>query len=179
MRLLVTGGAGYVGSVVATQLLEAEHAVTIVDDLSTGHRDAVPAGATYVAADLLDWRSADRVEDAHPELASGFDAIVHLAARSLVPESTRDPARYFRHNLEGALNLVELMRRTRIPRIIFSSTAAVYGEPDETPISESAPTRPTNAYGASKLAVDELLRFAAAAYGLAAVSLRYFNVAGA
>jgi UDP-glucose 4-epimerase len=179
MRLLITGGAGYIGSVVATQLLEAGHHVTVVDDLSTGHRDAVPAGAVFVETDLLDWRPTRPVETAYAELAAPFDAVVHLAARSIVSESVRDPALYVRHNVEGALNLVDFMRRTGTARLVFSSTAAVYGEIDATPIDETAPTRPTNAYGASKLAVDQLLGHAASAYGLAAVSLRYFNVGGA
>ena len=173
MRLLVTGGAGYIGSVIATQLLEAGHEVTVLDDLSTGHRDAVPEGASFIELDLLD-RSRLR-----ERAAAGWDAIVHLAARSLVQESTVDPATYFRNNVGGAVNLVDLMREAGVPRIVFSSTAAVYGEPDQVPIGEDAPVRPASAYGASKLAVDQLLGFAAPAYGIGAVSLRYFNVAGA
>ena len=172
MRVLVTGGAGYIGSVLATQLVDAGHAVTVVDDLSTGHRDAVPRGATFVELDLLDRRALF-------DLPGEWDAVVHLAARSLVPESVREPALYFHHNVEGAVHLVELMRERGVPRIVFSSTAAVYGEPDRVPIGEEAATRPTSAYGASKLAVDQLLGFSAQAYGLAAISLRYFNVAGA
>jgi UDP-glucose 4-epimerase len=173
MRVIVTGGAGYIGSVLASQLVDAGHTVTVVDDLSTGHRDAVPDGASFVEVDLLDRRALfDR-------LSGDWDAVVHLAARSLVPESVRDPALYFHHNVQGAVHLVELMRERGVPRIVFSSTAAVYGEPDQVPIGEDAATRPTSAYGASKLAVDQLLGFSAQAYGLAAVSLRYFNVAGA
>jgi UDP-glucose 4-epimerase len=173
MRLLVTGGAGYVGSVVAAMLVEAGHDVTVVDDLTLGHRDAVPPGARFVYADLLD-REAVR-----SGMASGFDAVLHFAARSLVGESIAEPTRYFRHNVNVAVNLLDAMRADDVPRIVFSSTAAVYGEPDTVPIPEDAPTLPTNPYGASKLAVDQLLGFAVGAYGLSATSLRYFNVAGA
>jgi UDP-glucose 4-epimerase len=173
MHVLVTGGAGYIGSVIACQLLEGGHQVTVVDDLSTGHRDAVPDRAAFVAADLLD---ASQLRERVPE---GWDAVVHLAARSLVGESNEQPTAYFRQNVLGAVNLLELMRERDVARIVFSSTAAVYGEPDSVPIGEDAPARPTSAYGASKLAVDQLLGFAARAHGIAAVSLRYFNVAGA
>jgi UDP-glucose 4-epimerase len=173
MRLLVTGGAGYVGSVIASQLLEAGHQVVVVDDLSTGHRDAVPDRATFVEADLLDLRQL------RARVTGSWDAVVHLAARSLVAESNQHPTTYFQHNVLGAVNLVELMRELGAARIVFSSTAAVYGEPDDVPIAEDAATRPTSAYGASKLAVDHLLTFAARAHGIAAMSLRYFNVAGA
>jgi UDP-glucose 4-epimerase len=173
MRVLVTGGAGYIGSVVGALLVESGHDVTVMDDLSTGHADAVPDGARFVVADLLD-RAA--VLDA---MGTGFDGVVHLAAKSLVGESAREPELYFRHNLGAALNLLEAMRATGVRRIVFSSTAAVYGEPDTVPITEDSPTRPTNAYGASKLAIDHLLTFAARAHGIAAMSFRYFNVGGA
>ncbi|HTE49250.1 MAG TPA: UDP-glucose 4-epimerase GalE [Kofleriaceae bacterium] len=173
MRLLVTGGAGYIGSVVASQLLEAGHEVAVADDLSTGHRDAVPDGARFVEVDLVDRRQVLE------RLAGDWDAVVHLAGRSLVPESIEHPGMYFHCNVEAAVNLVELLGGSSAPRIVFSSTAAVYGEPERVPIGEDAPTRPTSAYGASKLAVDQLLGFAAPAHGLAAISLRYFNVAGA
>jgi UDP-glucose 4-epimerase len=173
VRVLVTGGAGYIGSVVSAMLVEAGHQVSVVDDLSTGHADAVPDGARFVRVDLLD-RGA--VLDG---MSSGFDAVIHLAARSLVAESVRQPETYYRYNVGITVNLLEAMRAHDIPRIVFSSTAAVYGDPKTVPITEDAPTVPTNAYGASKLAVDQLLEFAAAAHGLSAVSLRYFNVAGA
>jgi UDP-glucose 4-epimerase len=175
MRLLVTGGAGYVGSVVAALLLESGHEVTVVDDLSLGNRDAVPEGAQFHHADLLDARALTPLLRRAPD----FDAIVHLAALSRVGESAAEPVRYFRHNVTTTANLVEAMRDHGIRTIVFSSTAAVYGEPGMTPIPEDAAAEPTNAYGASKLAADQLLRFAAPAYGIAAVSLRYFNVAGA
>jgi UDP-glucose 4-epimerase len=171
MRLLVTGGAGYVGSVVAAELLEAGHQVTVLDDLSTGHADAVPAGARLVAA---------AITEADPVLADGnFDAVLHFAARSLVAESVRQPERYWQNNAAGSLALFEAMRRHQVRRVVFSSTAATYGEPESVPIEESAPTRPTNPYGASKLAVDQMLAGYAVAHGWSAVSLRYFNVAGA
>ncbi|HEX4816054.1 MAG TPA: UDP-glucose 4-epimerase GalE [Nonomuraea sp.] len=169
MRLLVTGGAGYVGSVVAAQLVEAGHEVTVLDDLSTGHEDAVPEGARFVRADI---------REAGPALA-GTDAVLHFAARSLVGESVQQPGRYWRHNLGGTLALLEAMRDHGVNRIVFSSTAATYGEPERSPIEESDPTRPTNPYGASKLAVDTALGAYADLRGLGAVSLRYFNVAGA
>jgi UDP-glucose 4-epimerase len=173
MKVLVTGGAGYIGSVLTALLLEAGHAVTVVDDLSTGHADAVPDGARFIKADLLNRDAALQV------VGPGLDGVVHLAAKSLVPESAREPELYFRHNLGTTLNLLDAMRAAGVARIVFSSTAAVYGEPDATPITEHAPTRPTNAYGASKLAIDQLLTFAARSHGLAAMSLRYFNVGGA
>ncbi|TXK35952.1 UDP-glucose 4-epimerase GalE [Nonomuraea sp. C10] len=169
MRLLVTGGAGYVGSVVAAQLVEAGHEVVVLDDLSTGHADAVPDGATFVRASI---------EDAGPAL-DGVDAVLHFAARSLVGESVEKPGLYWAHNLGGTLALLEAMHERGVRKIVFSSTAATYGEPEQSPIRESDPTRPTNPYGASKLAVDTALTAFAGLRGLGAVSLRYFNVAGA
>ncbi|MFI6988358.1 UDP-glucose 4-epimerase GalE [Nonomuraea wenchangensis] len=169
MRLLVTGGAGYVGSVVAAQLVEAGHEVTVLDDLSTGHRDAVPEGARFVRADIAEPGDA----------LDGVDAVLHFAAKSLVGESVDKPGLYWTNNLGGTLALLEAMRDKGVGRIVFSSTAATYGEPERAPIEESDPTRPTNPYGASKLAVDTALSAFARVRGLAAVSLRYFNVAGA
>jgi UDP-glucose 4-epimerase len=171
MRLLVTGGAGYVGSVVAAQLVAAGHEVTVLDDLSTGHADAVPPGARFVRGDLR--------ADATSVLAGGVDAVLHFAAKSLVGESVADPGLYWSHNLGGTLALLEGMRATGVATIVFSSTAAVYGEPETVPVEETAQPRPTNPYGASKLAVDTALAEYARMHGFAAVSLRYFNVAGA
>jgi UDP-glucose 4-epimerase len=171
VRLLVTGGAGYIGSVVAAKLIAAGHDVTVLDDLSTGHADAVPAGATFIRGTLRD--------DAARVLATGTDAVLHFAAKSLVGESMADPGLYWSHNLGGSLALLEAMRETGVRRIVFSSTAAVYGEPERTPIEETDPTRPTSPYGASKLAVDTVLAEYARMHELGAVSLRYFNVAGA
>jgi UDP-glucose 4-epimerase len=173
MKLLVTGGAGYVGSIVARQLLAAGHQVTVLDNLSRGHREAVPVGATLVVADLLNREALDTA------LGGGFDGALHFAALSLVAESVSHPERYYRTNVGGTLNLLEAMAAAAVPRLVFSSTAAVYGQPDEIPIAETAPPRPVNAYGASKLAVDLLIRDFCTATALGAVSLRYFNVAGA
>ncbi|MEV4369062.1 MULTISPECIES: UDP-glucose 4-epimerase GalE [unclassified Nonomuraea] len=169
MRLLVTGGAGYVGSVVAAQLVEAGHEVTVLDDLSTGHEDAVPEGAAFVR---------ESITNAHDAL-DGMDAVLHFAAKSLVGESVQQPGRYWASNLGGTLALLDAMRDKGVRRIVFSSTAATYGEPERSPIEEDDPTRPTNPYGASKLAVDTALSAYAGVRGLGAVSLRYFNVAGA
>lgn len=169
-KYLVTGGAGYVGGVVAAHLLEAGHQVTVLDDLSTGFRESVPAGAEFVLG---------RVQDAADVLDASFDAVLHFAASSQVGESVADPEKYWRNNVAGSLELVSAMRKSGVRRLVFSSTAAVYGEPEEVPIPETARTAPTNPYGATKLAVDHLITSEAAAHGLAAVSLRYFNVAGA
>ena len=171
MKLLVTGGAGYIGSVVAARLLESGHEVVVLDDCSTGHEDAVPAGATLVRATL---RAA-----AEDVLSDGFDGVLHFAAKSLVGESVEKPGLYWDKNLGESLALFDAMRVHRVPRIVFSSTAATYGEPERTPIAETDPTRPTNPYGASKLAIDTTLAEYARMYGIGGVSLRYFNVAGA
>jgi len=173
MKLLVTGGAGYIGSIVARQLLAAGHEVTVLDNLMQGHRAAVPEDATLVVADLLD---ADAV---HATLADDFDGVLHFAALALVAESVSHPERYYRTNVTGTLNLLEAITAARVPRLVFSSTCAVYGQPDEVPISETTVPMPVNAYGASKLAVDLMIRDFCRATGLGAVSLRYFNVAGA
>jgi UDP-glucose 4-epimerase len=171
MRVLVAGGAGYIGSVVTAHLLAEGHEVTVLDDLSTGHADAVPSGATLAEAALHD--SGPVLAEVRPE------AVLHFAARSLVGASQQHPEDYWHVNVGGSLALLEAMRAVECRRIVFSSTAATYGEPDAVPIPESAPTRPTNTYGASKLAVDHMLTSYAVAHGFAAVSLRYFNVAGA
>jgi UDP-glucose 4-epimerase len=173
MRLLVTGGAGYIGSICARRLLAGGHRVTILDDLSRGHRAAVPAGAELIAADLLDAASVAAA------LQRGCDGVLHFAALALVPESMEHPERYWATNVGGTLNLLEAMRMAGVGRLVFSSTCACYGEPDTLPIAEDAPERPVNPYGASKLAVDRMIGDVCAAHGLGAVSLRYFNVAGA
>ena len=173
MRLLVTGGAGYIGSIVASHLLAADHEVVVLDNLRQGHGEAVPAGARLVVADLLDR------DDVGAVVAEGFDGVLHFAALALVGESVSHPERYYRTNVAGTLNLLEAMVEARVERLVFSSTCAVYGQPDEVPISEHAPPRPVNAYGASKLAVDMMIGHFCLAHGLGAVSLRYFNVAGA
>ena len=173
MKLLVTGGAGYIGSVVGRQLLAAGHDVVVLDSLERGHRAAVSPQMRLVVADLLD---ADAVNQL---LAEGFDAVLHFAALALVSESVSHPERYYRTNVGGTLNLLEAMSRGGTACLVFSSTCAVYGQPDEVPIPETAPPRPVNAYGASKLAVDHMIGDFCVAHGLGAVSLRYFNVAGA
>ncbi|MER7990385.1 UDP-glucose 4-epimerase GalE [Streptomyces noursei] len=167
---LVTGGAGYVGSVVAQHLLEAGHAVTVLDNLSTGFRQAVPAGATFVEGDI---------RDAHRWLDASYDAVLHFAAFSQVGESVQQPEKYWTNNVGGTMELLAAMRTAGVRTLVFSSTAATYGEPVNTPITETDPTAPTSPYGATKLAVDHMITGEAAAHGLAAVSLRYFNVAGA
>jgi UDP-glucose 4-epimerase len=171
MKLLVTGGAGYIGSVVAAVAAAAGHEVVVLDDLSKGHADAVPAGVRFVEGTVS--------ERAPSLLAEGFGAVVHLAAKSLVAESVADPLLYWRHNLGGTLALLEAMRVHGTPSIVFSSTAAVYGEPEHTPITETDPPRSTSPYGASKMAADTALAEHARMHGIGAVSLRYFNVAGA
>ena len=170
MRLLVTGGAGYIGSVVAAQLLEAGHQVVVLDDLSTGHADAVPPGAVLVRG---------TIRDAADVLAGGIDAVLHFAAKSLVGESVAQPGLYWSNNLGGTLALLEAMRVSGVRSIVFSSSAAVYGEPEHIPVTETDPARPANPYGASKAAADEILHEYTRLHGLGGVSLRYFNVAGA
>jgi UDP-glucose 4-epimerase len=173
MRLLVTGGAGYIGSIVAQQLVARGDDVTVLDSLYKGHRAAVPEGAALAQVDLLD---ADALGDV---FGGGFDGVLHFAALSLVGESQEQPERYWRGNVLGTLNLLDAMRATGVGRIVFSSTAATYGEPQADVIDEDAPAAPVNTYGNTKLAVDRMLTDHARAHGLAAVSLRYFNVAGA
>lgn len=169
-KYLVTGGAGYVGSVVAAHLLAAGHAVTVVDDLSTGFREGVPEGAEFVE---------DRIQHAAKWLDSSYDGVLHFAAFSQVGESVTHPEKYWRNNVGGTLELLAAMRDAGVRRLVFSSTAATYGEPESLPITEDAVTAPTNPYGASKLAVDQMIGAECHAHGLAAASLRYFNVAGA
>jgi UDP-glucose 4-epimerase len=169
-KYLVTGGAGYVGSVVASHLLAAGHQVTVLDDLSTGFAEGVPEGAEFLEG---------RIQDAGKWLDRSFDGVLHFAACSQVGESVADPEKYWRNNVGGTIELLRAMREAGVRTLVFSSTAAVYGEPVTTPITEDAATAPTNPYGATKLAVDHMITSEANAHGLAAVSLRYFNVAGA
>ncbi|MFE1937467.1 UDP-glucose 4-epimerase GalE [Streptomyces sp. NPDC059474] len=169
-KYLVTGGAGYVGSVVAAHLLEAGHRVTVLDDLSTGYREGVPEGAEFIEG---------RIQDAGKWLDPTFDGVLHFAAFSQVGESVVNPEKYWVNNVGGTTELLAAMRDAGVRTLVFSSTAATYGEPDQVPITEDLPTGPTNPYGASKLAVDHMISGECAAHGLAAVSLRYFNVAGA
>ena len=173
MRVLVTGGAGYIGGTVAAILTARGHAVTVYDNLSHAQRSAVPAGADFVEGDIADRAKLEQV------LSNGFDGVMHFAAFIEAGESMAKPEMYFRNNSMGTLSLLEAMLATRVKRLVFSSTAAVYGEPEATPIAEVAPLRPTNAYGESKLLVEKMLTWMYRVHGLACASLRYFNVAGA
>jgi len=173
MKLLLTGGAGYIGSIVSGLLIEQGHDLVVFDNLERGHREAVAPGARLVVGDL---RNADEIRQA---LAPGFDGVLHFAALALVGESVEHPERYYRTNVLGTLNLLEAMVEHGVGRLVFSSTCAVYGQPDQVPIAETAPPRPQNAYGASKLAADHMIGDFCLAHGIGAVSLRYFNVAGA
>ena len=168
MHILVTGGAGYIGSVATRMLLDAGFQVRVLDDLSTGHRDAVPNDAEFVCVSILDEL------DQHLQ---GIDAVMHFAGKSLVGESMQKPDLYWSVNRDGSENLINAMKRNGINKLVFSSSAATYGEPTLIPIKEEAATFPTNVYGETKLAVDQLL--AANSHWLSSVSLRYFNVAGA
>ena len=173
-RILVTGGAGYVGSVSVAALVAAGHSVMVLDDLTTGHAAAVPAGAVLRRGSYTDEASVRSLL-----VASRIEAILHCAARSLVGESIREPAAYYRDNVAGGVALLEAARKTGVKRFVFSSTAAVYGTPDETPIPEDAPLRPINTYGETKRTLETALAWYGRAYGLRSVTLRYFNVAGA
>lgn len=173
MKTLVVGGAGYIGSHMVRFLVDQGHDVRVLDDLSTGHRAAV-AAELLIEGSLLNAAALDRAfAEAQPEV------IVHFAAKSIIPESVSDPQLYYQTNLSGTLQLLEAMRRHRCERLIFSSTAAVYGTPDVVPIAESAATRPISPYGRTKLFMEQMIADFAAAYGLRTISLRYFNAAGA
>ena len=174
MRVLVTGGAGYIGSVVAEWLVAQGHGVVVYDNLLRGHRDAVPAGAALVQGDLLDGEALTRELREHR-----LDAVVHMAAESLVGESVEHPARYYRTNVVGGLTLLDAMRAAGVGLMVFSSSAAVYGDRAKQPIEEDDPPAPTNPYGECKLAFERALGWYGRAYGLRAISLRYFNAAGA
>jgi UDP-glucose 4-epimerase len=173
-RILVTGGAGYVGSVSAEAFLAAGHHVVVLDDLTTGHRAAVPEGATFHQGTYTDTLALNALLQ-----TERIETILHCAARSLVGESIVDPARYYRDNVAGGIALLEAARAVGVDRIVFSSTAAVYGVPDMTPIPEDAPLRPINPYGETKRTFEGALAWYGRAYGLRSVTLRYFNVAGA
>ena len=172
MKLLVTGGAGYIGSVVTRLLLDAGHEVVVLDDLTRGYAEALSPQATFVQADI-----ADAGTVLTP--GSGFDAVLHFASLIQAGESMTKPELYWHNNVVGSLALLEAVRAAGVPRMVFSSTAAVYGNPTELPITEQATKAPTNTYGATKLAFDMALTSETFAHDLGAVSLRYFNVAGA
>lgn len=170
----MTGGAGYIGSVVTEELLKGGDEAVVYDSLYKGHREAVVEGATFVQGDLLDTAFLRDTLVKHR-----IEAVVHMAADSLVGESVKEPAKYFRNNVLGGLSLLDAMREAKVSSLVFSSTAAVYGEPAKQPIEESDPTEPTNPYGETKLAFERALRWYEGAYGVRFVSLRYFNAAGA
>lgn len=169
MKVLVAGGAGYIGSVVTARFAEEGHEVVVLDDLRNGHADAV-GDAPLVKLPL---------SQAGEVLDPSFDLVIHLAADALVAESVAEPRKYWANNLGEGLGLLEAMRHNEVNQILFSSTCAVYGEPATLPITESTPTHPVNAYGMTKLAFDHALTSYATAYDLAAISFRYFNVVGA
>ncbi len=174
MRVMVTGGAGYIGSVVTEELLRDGHDVVVYDNLQKGHRRAVVAPAEFVHADL-----ADKVKLHETLSAHRIEAVIHMAADSLVGESCEQPAKYYQNNVVVGLTLLEAMRESDVSRIVFSSTAATYGAPAKQPIEETDPNRPTNPYGESKLTFERALHWYDEAYDLRYASLRYFNAAGA
>ena len=174
MRILVTGGAGYIGSVVTEELLKDGHSVVVYDNLVKGHREAVAAQAEFIFADLTDTEKLTDVLRRHET-----EAVIHMAAYSLVGESVENPAKYYQNNVVAGLSLLDAMREAGVKKIVFSSTAAVYGEPKKQPIKETDKTQPTNPYGETKLAFEQALKWYEKAYGIRYASLRYFNAAGA
>jgi len=174
MRVLVTGGAGYIGSVVSEQLINDGHDVVVYDNLSKGHRAAVVEGAHFVAGDLLE---ADKLRQTLND--NHIEAVIHMAASSLVGESVAQPSKYYKNNVVAGLVLLDTMHECGVRRLVFSSTAATYGEPEAQPILESFPTIPTNPYGGTKLAFEKAMPWYENAHGLRYASLRYFNAAGA
>ncbi len=172
MRVLVTGGTGYVGSTAVDILLTKGYSISILDDCSMGHSDNVPTGANFVQGSLL---NPDDIARALVDC----DAVMHFAGKSLVGESVEKPDLYHSVNVDGSRNLLDQMHVAGIKNLVFSSSAATYGEPRQVPIKEDAPTQPTNPYGATKLAIDQMITAESKARGIAAASLRYFNVAGA
>jgi UDP-glucose 4-epimerase len=173
MRVLVTGGAGFIGATTAVALLRAGHEVVVVDDLSTGHREAVPDEATFVQGDVTDPARMG------PVVADGIDACIHFAALIEAGESMRTPERFFTVNTAGSARLLEVLLQHGVERFVLSSTAAVYGEPERSPIDEDDLLIPTNAYGESKLLVERMLAWHHRIHGLRTAALRYFNAAGA
>ncbi|MGN6481382.1 UDP-glucose 4-epimerase GalE [Luteibacter sp.] len=174
MKILVCGGAGYVGSHMVRYLIERAHEVVVFDNLSTGHRESVPDGVPFVHGDIGDAGKLARVFSDH-----AFDAVMHFCARSLVGESVIDPYAYYENNVGNTIALLDAMRHAGVDRLVFSSTAAVFGHPVSDTIDETHPTTPINPYGQSKLMIEQVLADAARAYGLRSVALRYFNAAGA
>jgi UDP-glucose 4-epimerase len=174
MKILVVGGAGYIGSVCAELLLDEAHEVAVFDNLAEGHRRAVDDRATFIEGDLSDGKKIEAaLSSTRPE------AVMHFAANALVGESMRDPSKYFRNNVASGLNLLDAMVATGVQRLVFSSTCAIFGLPERVPIDETSPPRPINPYGESKLAFEKILGWYDQIHGLRFVSLRYFNAAGA
>ncbi len=174
MNILVIGAAGYIGSIVTEQLIKEGNFVIALDNLKQGHRKAVAPEAVFVQADLDNLGKLDDVFHRYP-----VEAVMHLAAESLVEHSMTDPGRFFRNNVIYSINLLDTMLKHKVYRLVFSSTGAVYGKPEKLPIEEDDPKRPVNAYGESKLMLERILHWYGYAYGLKSVSLRYFNAAGA
>lgn len=174
MNVLVTGGAGYIGSHCVRELQKANHKVVVYDNLTTGHAQAVPEDVQLIYGDIREREILGRTLETYE-----IDAVVHFAAASLVGESMKEPAIYYNNNVVGTMALLDTLRQYDIDKIVFSSTAAVYGEPDTWPITENMPTHPTNVYGRTKLVIEGMLADYAQAYGLRYVALRYFNAAGA
>jgi UDP-glucose 4-epimerase len=174
MNILVTGGAGYIGSVVTEELLKDKHSVVVYDNLVKGHREAVAPEAAFVFGDLMETEKLFDVLRRHE-----IEAVIHMAAHSLVGESVERPAKYYENNVVAGLSLLKAMREAEVKKIVFSSTAAVYGEPEKQPITETDRTQPTNPYGETKLAYEQALKWFDNAYGIRYASLRYFNAAGA
>ena len=174
MKILVTGAAGYIGSIVTERLIELGHEVSALDNLQAGHRAAVCPEAKFIKADLADQELLTKVLLEHR-----IEAVIHMAAEALIAESIIDPHRFFLSNVTCGLNLLAAMLKAGVKRIIFSSTAATYGEPEKLPITEEAPKRPVNSYGESKLMFERILHWYHRAYGINYIALRYFNAAGA
>lgn len=174
MKILVTGGAGYIGSVVVEECLRDGHETFVFDNLVKGHRESIPPEAEFIEGDLIDGELLKKVFKENK-----IEAVIHMAAHSLVGESVQNPAKYYQNNVVAGLSLLDAMRESDVKKIVFSSTAAVYGEPEKQPIEEADKLQPTNPYGESKLAFEKALRWYENAYGLHYASLRYFNAAGA
>jgi UDP-glucose 4-epimerase len=172
--ILVTGGAGYVGSVCCRQLIDCGHQVIVIDDLSTGHPWAVPKGATLQKLDYGDRQGIARMLE-----AIRIDAVFHFAAKALIPESVSNPGTFFDVNIASGISFLETLRRFGVKRFVFSSSAAVYGNPERVPTDEDAPTKPVNSYGETKLMFENILRWYASAYGWNVTAFRYFNASGA
>jgi UDP-glucose 4-epimerase len=173
-NVMVTGGAGYVGSVCCAELLRLGHSVTVVDNLSTGFKDAVPNGARFVPLDIGDRAALESLVQ-----NERFDVVFHFAAKALIPESVSNPGFFFQQNLASAITMLEVLRAAGIRNFVFSSSAAVYGIPEQAPVDEDSPKKPVNSYGETKLMLENALQWYAKAYGWSVIAFRYFNAAGA